>query len=646
MSEAENAVQAAFAIGLRPDIKMTVSQWSDRYRVLPRASASEPGKMRISRVPYMREILDELSSMSRTTTVTLMKGVQVGATEGGNSWVGSIIHHTPGPILYVMPTLDLAKRTSRQRLQPMINACPELRGLIDDRNAKDSGNAMLSKEFEGGILVLAGANSAAGLRSMPARFLFMDEMSAYEGDIDGEGDPVELAKGRTATFKRHKKIFQPSTPKLKGQCRIEAEFNKSDQCYYNVPCPHCKELQVIRWANIKWDKSEEGKHLPETAHLVCTHCGCRIRETDKTWMFAEENGARWIPTAVGEKNHRGFHLSALYSPWGWFSWVEAVRLFLNATEAAKNGDTSLLKSWTNMVLGETWVTQGTEINHHKLWKRREEYPLGFEVPRGGAFLAAGVDVQQDRIEASVYAFGEWEESWAIEHRIFYGNPSDKADVCWKQLDDLLFSTTYRHESGHEVRIMVAGVDTGFLTSTVYDYIKDRQHRGVYALKGDFGKEGVPIISKANKKTTGRDKRPVNLFIVGTFEAKRLIFGRLSMARPEPGVAAGGYIHYPILEDFDEEFFEQLTAERITEGFKNGRMKRQFENMRKRNEALDCAVYAYAALTIYRPNLHKYCEQLNGSRVEQPAQVEQQVQMPVSRVQRPMTRRKNGYLNGW
>lgn len=637
-------VSAAFAVGLHPDIKMTTSEWSDTYRILPRSSANEPGKMRVARTPYMREPLDELSCLSRTETVTLMKGAQIGATEAGNSWVGSIIHHTPGPMLYVMPSLDLAKRTSKQRIAPMIDSCPALAELVVDRNTKDGGNSVFSKEFPGGILVLAGANSAAGLRSMPARYLFLDEMSAYEGDVDNEGDPVELAKRRTATFKRHRKIFQPSTPTVKGQCRIEAEFKKSDQRYYNIPCPHCKHLQIIRWANIKWDKTEDGEHLPLTAHLVCEQCGCRIEEHQKTWMMAEENGAKWIPTAIGEPNHKGYHLSSLYSPVGWFSWAEAVQLFLDANNAAKHGDTSLLKTWTNTIIGETWATAGSEINHHLIWKRREEYPDGIQVPMGGIFLTAGVDIQTDRIEATVYAWGEWEESWAIEHQVFWGDTSDKSSTCWKQLDDLLFNTKYKHESGHEVRIRATGIDTGFLTSTVYDYVKDRQNRGVFALKGDLGKEGAPIASSANKKTTGRDRRPVNLFMVGTFEAKRLIFGRLGLRTPTEGQTSGGFIHYPVLEDFDEEFFEQLTAERIEEKWLAGRIKRHFVKTRQRNEALDCFVYAYAALTIYRPNLNMFKEQLIGKEPEKKKTDEERVQVVLP--SRALTRPKKSWLNNY
>ena len=94
------------------------------------------------------------------------------------------------------PTVELAKRFSRQRIDPLLEETPALRERVAPARARDSGNTMLSKEFPGGILVLTGANSAVGLRSMTARFLFLDEVDAYPGDVEGEGDPIALAEKR------------------------------------------------------------------------------------------------------------------------------------------------------------------------------------------------------------------------------------------------------------------------------------------------------------------------------------------------------------------------------------------------------------------------------------------------------------------
>jgi phage terminase large subunit GpA-like protein len=230
----------AAAEGARPDPVLTVSEWADTYRTLSQRASAEPGPWRTDRTPYLREIMDCLSPSSPVETVVLMKGAQIGGTECGNNWTGYVVHQAPGPMLSVQPTVEMAKRNSKQRVDPLIEESPVLRELVSDPRSRDSGNTMLAKEFPGGLLVMTGANSAVGLRSMAARYLFLDEVDAYPGDVDGEGDPVNLALARTRTFAR-RKVFMISTPKITGRSRIESSFEESDQHYYWVPCPHCNE---------------------------------------------------------------------------------------------------------------------------------------------------------------------------------------------------------------------------------------------------------------------------------------------------------------------------------------------------------------------------------------------------------------------
>ena len=200
-----------------------MSQWSDQYRVLSPKSAAEPGRWRTERTPYLKEIMDCLSVSSPVQRVVFMKGAQVGGTEAGNNWIGYVIHIAPGPMMAVSPTVEMAKRNSRQRIDPQIEDIPALRERVAPARSRDSGNTVLSKEFPGGVLVMTGANSAAGLRSMPARYLFMDEVDGYPGDVEGEGDPILLAERRSATFQRRRKILLVSTPTIKGLSRIQRD---------------------------------------------------------------------------------------------------------------------------------------------------------------------------------------------------------------------------------------------------------------------------------------------------------------------------------------------------------------------------------------------------------------------------------------
>src|SRR5436309_3884301 len=185
----------AFFQGLRPESKLTVSEWADQHRLLSQRASAEAGRWRTARTPYLREIMDALSSSSPWERVVFMKGAQIGGTECGNNFLGYVIHHAPGPIMSIQPTVEMAKRNSKQRIDPLIEESPVLRNLVQSPRSRDSGNTTLSKEFPGGILAMTGANSAVGLRSMAARYPFLDEVDGYP--LDGEGDLIVLAMART-----------------------------------------------------------------------------------------------------------------------------------------------------------------------------------------------------------------------------------------------------------------------------------------------------------------------------------------------------------------------------------------------------------------------------------------------------------------
>jgi phage terminase large subunit GpA-like protein len=271
---------SAYHAGLCPDSILLVSDWADANRILSQTASSEPGKFRTERTPYLKEIMDALSPSSPVEKVVFMKGSQIGGTEAGNNWIGYVIDQAPGPMLVVQPTDEMGKRWSKGRLAPLIEDTLCLRGKVKDPRSRDSGNTVQSKEFPGGIVVITGANSAVGLRSMPVRYLFLDEIDAYPPDADSEGDPLTLAIQRTSTFAR-KKIFIVSTPTIQGLSRIEKEFNETDRRYFFVPCPHCGFFQILKWENIHYDTD------PLQAVYRCESCKEDIHNHHKTEMLSE-----------------------------------------------------------------------------------------------------------------------------------------------------------------------------------------------------------------------------------------------------------------------------------------------------------------------------------------------------------------------
>ncbi|HLI84118.1 MAG TPA: terminase gpA endonuclease subunit, partial [Bryobacteraceae bacterium] len=374
-------------------------------------------------------------------------------TECGNNWIGYVIHQAPGPMMAVQPTVEMAKRNSKQRIDPLIEESEVLRALVSDPRSRDSGNTVLSKEFAGGVLVMTGANSAVGLRSMAARYLFLDEVDGYPGDVEGEGDPVNLAAARTRTFAR-RKIFLVSTPKITGMSRIEAAYEESDKRLYWVPCPVCREFQTLKFAQLRWPKGQT-----ERAVYVCEHCGQEIQNHHKQSMLAR---GEWRPSAAGDGKTAGFHLSSLYSPVGWFAWSDAAKQF---EQAQKNP--ALLQVFVNTVLGETWTLLGEAPEWQKLYDRREPYKIGV-VPRGGVLLTAGADVQKDRIEVEVVAWGRGKESWSVDYRVLEGDTS--RPQVWEKVTALL-SETFPTTSGLELPILQLAVDSGFATIEVYQWAR-------------------------------------------------------------------------------------------------------------------------------------------------------------------------------
>lgn len=580
----------AWGDGLRPDPTLTVSQWADAHRYLsPRASA-EPGRYRTARTPYMRAIMDALSPGDPVQRVVFQKAAQTGATEAGNNWLGFIMHHAPGPVLAVQPTVELAKRNSRQRIDPLIEDSPALRDRVRPARARDAGNTMLSKEFAGGILILTGANSAVGLRSAPARFLFLDEVDAYPASADEEGDPVSLAEARSLTFAHRRKIFLVSTPTIRGASRIEREYEASDRRRYFVPCPHCGAMQWLKFERLRWEKGR-----PETAAYLCAGCETPIAEHHKTAML--ERGA-WRPTAVAaDPATVGFHLSALYSPVGWLSWERIAR----GWEAAQGSDEAL-KAFRNTVLGETWVETGDAPDWQRLYDRRESWPAG-TVPAGGLLLTAGADVQKDRIEVDVWAWGRDLSSWLVDRQVLEGGPGDPA--CWAALDALL-DRAWPTPSGQALRLTRLAIDTGYESPAVHGWARRAGFAQVAPVKGVEGfNRSSPVSGPTYVDATEggrRLRRGARLWTVAVSTFKTETYRWLRLPRPtEEDLAAGareppGTVHLPGW--VEAEWCRQLVAEQlVTVKTRRGFGKLEWQKLRERNEALDCRVYARAAAWI-------------------------------------------------
>lgn len=583
---ADQVVRRAFADGIRPDPVLAVSEWAGAHRRLAGKASSAPGRWRNERTPYLVEIMDSLSHWSEVEVVVFMKGAQVGGTEAGLNWIGYTIDQSPCPMMHVQPTVEIARRTSKTRIAPLIEETPRLAEKVRPSRSRDSGNTQFEKEFPGGVLILAGANSATALRSMPAGRAFLDEVDAYPGDVDGEGDPVKLVERRLATFPRSKMLLV-STPTIQGRSRIESSFEDSDQRHYHVPCPHCGEFQPLEWEHLRWDKELPKEEQPASVLYHCRACGTGIEEAAKPTMLAQ---GCWV-AKYPDRRVRGYHLSSLYSPLGWYSWQQAVRDWLEATGDENSKDR--LRTFFNTVLGLTWRERGDAPKWERLYRQREAYPIG-TVPTGAYLLTAGVDVQQDRLEVEVVGWGPRLESWSVDYRVLQGDPAQ--EETWAELDELL-ATAWPHADGGELQIRAMAVDAGHATEDVYRYAARHGPRRVLAIRGQdrlaqvLGPMRVVELRRGRRAKVSR--RGGRYFPVGVSHCKHELYGWLRQDPPlkEGDRAPFGFCHFP---RYDEEFFRQLTAEELVVRKVRGFSKPEWTKTRDRNEALDCRVYARAA----------------------------------------------------
>lgn len=558
--------------------------------------------------------------------VVVMKAAQVGWTEVINNTIGFHVDQEPAPVMLMQPTLEMAEAWSKDRLAPMIRDTPCLRGRIADPKARDSGNTLLHKRFEGGHLTIVGANSPSSLASRPIRILLCDEVDRFPLSAGTEGDPINLAKKRTATF-GNRKILMGSTPTIKGSSRIESAFDESDKQYFFVPCPDCDQFQRLVWAQVRWD---DGR--PETAHYVCEHCGVMISDASKPEMLRR---GEWRSTQPFS-GIAGFHISELYSPWS--TWAEMAIAF---TRAKKLPET--LQTWINTALGETWEESSSTIEAGSLLDRREQY--GPEnIPSGVLMLTIGVDTQDDRVEAQLIGWGADEECWPIEQQVFRGDPG-KPEL-WNEVDDYL-KRDYVTEDGRKLMVEAVAIDSGgHNTQSVYQFVVSRKARRVWAIKGvgGAGKLAWP------KKATRTAKSRANVFIIGVDTIKSVLYGRLSKVL-EPGP---GYIHLPA--SADEEFCKQLTSEKSSTKYVRGRPTTVWEPREKgiRQEVQDCWNYGYAAFIGRRgPDLLKRLVRRTSTKRIEPVETEvthapdpKPEEKPIERRQQIIRQPRRGFVKGW
>ncbi len=569
--------------------KITVSEWADEFRILTPLTSAEPGLWRTARTPYLRGIMDAFND-PLVEEITVMASTQIGKTEAIYNMLAFAIDQDPGPALIVMPRVPDAKSVSQNRVKPLLMASAPLKThlpILEDDITK------LEYHLDHMIVYFAGSNSPADLAHRPVRYLFLDEVDKFPKFSGREADPIKLATERTRTF-WNRKIIKVSTPTTR-QGYIFREYEKSDRRRYFVPCPYCHQYQILVFAQIKWPEGEtdyEKIKTNRTAYYECQYCNKKITEYQKLKIItsglwaaedAEITNEGKIISEVKEKGHRGFWISALYSPWLSFSDI--------AAEFLKSKDyTELLMNFVNSWLAEIWEEKTEETKPNIIISLTGTYKEG-TVPAGVLVLTAGVDIQKDHFYIAIRGWGLGEESWLIR--------ACRAE-SWEEVISILFLTNYQREKkeGEPLSVRLSCIDSGYRTDEVYEVC--RKYRDIARpIKGHDHLPGAPYrISHIDRHPESGIAIPggLSLWHVDTSHFKNKIN---RMVHADPGDPAQWHIH----AEPSDEYLKQFCSEQkiIDRDRKTGRTKEEWRliSAGTPNHFLDAENYAVAAADMIR-----------------------------------------------
>jgi phage terminase large subunit GpA-like protein len=570
----------------RPLPRLSMSQWAEKYRVLSPEATANHGPWLNAMVPYLPEIMDAVSDRT-TQEIVVVSPSQAAKTELILNAIGYFIHQEPSPMLCVQPTVETAESFSKDRVAPMIRDCGALNALVAPARSRESNNTILSKSYAAGQLDMTGANAPSGLAMRPKRVILLDERDRHPRSAGTEGDVKAIARARTRSFQRRRKIVEVSSPTSAEESLIWPSYLEGTQEVYEVPCPDCGHWQTLHFDRLKWQIDGVGKVDPVSVAYECAACEYRMPAREKGALL---RAGRWTSTADARVPHkRSFHIHGLVAAFA--LWEEVAQEFVTANgqkDPAMRAE--MLRAFFNTTLGELYRDQTAETVKSTVLARAKRYdsaddlaPITWHVPRDAAILTAGVDLQHDRGEIVVRAWGVGETSWLVERAILRGDTSQPE--WWARLEDFRTTRRWTHERGALMAIRSLAIDAGDGTHSkaVYTYCASRLAFHVYAIKGSSNPTAPMVPSKPTKVKPGR------LYILGVHAIMDRLYRRLGMDEVGPG-----YLH--LNQHADDDYVTQLLSmrRRIDEKTR----KRKWEaTPGVRNEVADCETYAYAALLL-------------------------------------------------
>lgn len=642
--EIRAAIDVAAAKGLdamRRPVPLRLSEWADRHFYLSSESSYVEGRWEC--LSFQRGIMDVISN-DDVREVWVPKSARVGYTKMVLAGAQYYNHHKKRNVAIWQPTDEDRDDFCKTEVETAIRDNPAIRSIFPAYDKKSKHNTLSLKQFIGSSLHLRGGKAAKNYRRLTVDVAILDELDGFDHDIQREGPPENLAKRRVQNA-NFPKFIAGSTPKLAIRSPIEiGEAGCEVRLRWHIECPHCEHEQIVRWGGkdddhgLKWAKLPDGRLDDQSISYQCISCHERFdhnqyqrqtRETGRWRSIDDQNdsGPIWLDDAglfrdltradavVDTPRTVGFHI------WSGINemvpWSEIVREWLDA-----HGDKEKLQSFVNLTLGESWETDETEALDSEVLHRTRREHYDAEVPAAVTLLTCGIDTQDDRLEIQYDGWGPDEERWSLAYDVLHGDPS--RPLIWEKLTQAL-ARQFRKKDGQILEPLVACIDYGgHYGDEVMRLSRQLNPLFLIPVHG-LSQYGKPIVNFPRTK----NDRGVYLVGVGTDTAKDLLWMRLKITDPGPG-----YWHWPVNEDFDETYFNQLSAEKRVRKVSRGREVFVWDSGGRRNEAWDCSVYSLVAMRIAR---QKFGIDLDQGPTEPPPQAAQQEDQP-----RKKRRRKSSF----
>ncbi|AAQ63364.2 terminase large subunit [Burkholderia phage BcepNazgul] len=613
----------------RPPERLTVSQAAAKYRKLNTPGAYV-GDWFNETVPYMVEPMNTLTSRDFDAEV-FVGPAQCGKTDGLLlNFVGYTVKVDPMDMILYCPTNSAARDFSVRRIDRMHRHSPEIGAMM--ARSRDTDNKF-DKHYKDGTILTLSWPSVTEFAGRPIGRVCLTDYDRMPDDVDGDGEPFDLASKRTTTFGSFAMTLAESSPSREIEedgrkwlasspheappCKgILGLYNRGDRRRRYWKCPHCGDWFEPTFKLLKWDDCGDAVSCADTVRMEAPCCGGRIEADQRNdldlWGVWLKDGESMT---ADDKRVGTPRRSRIASFWmngvvaAFISWRKLVANYITAEEDyERTGSQESLKKFYNTDLGEPYFHRGNEtVLLPETLKARAEVLREKHVPKAVRFLIGICDVQKNMWVCNVFGIApgnpydiyvvdrfnviksqrvdhDGDREWVKPHAYLEDWQEVRTQVMEKMypLDD---------DSGRVMQLKMTFCDSGGregVTGMAYNFYRQLREEGLHGrfhlIKGEpkpghpRTRVGYPDANHKDKWSAARGDVPV-LFLNSNL-LKDTALGRLEVVTP-----GSGMVHFP--EWLPDSYYVQLVSERRTD-------KGWVATSVKRNESWDLLYYCLGA----------------------------------------------------